>query len=175
MYPPAKAAFVQTRNDTETAFLCNITKFELFLDLAALNRRLGDGLRTANVFAYVVEKNPAAAKLLYHVAERYLLATGRFDACEPFLDPHERMSLATQTFQMMKRAEEERPKSEREIPKLARRFYIRDVGTLIALLVLNHRLEEANKVHKEALIVLDDEEFRTTLNAAMTGHIPHHC
>src|SRR3954454_11350281 len=44
VYPPARAALIRTRDETEAAFRADPSSFKLFHDLAALNRNLGDGL-----------------------------------------------------------------------------------------------------------------------------------
>jgi hypothetical protein len=53
-FEPAFRAFIRTRDETESKFLENSTNFELFHDIAALNRRLDEGKkRTANIFQWV--------------------------------------------------------------------------------------------------------------------------
>jgi hypothetical protein len=172
VYPPARAAFIRTRDETEAAFRDDPPNVELFNDLAALNRELGDGARTAELFVSTARDDHATAKALYRIAEPFLVAAGRFDACGPFLDPPPRLSDAADVFKMMKSMEEAEPAGEHRPPPLARSFYIHDVATLIGLLVLNHRAEEAASAHEQALTVLDDAEFRALLVAAMTGHLP---
>jgi hypothetical protein len=172
IYPPARAAFAQTRDETEAAFRGDSSRFELFHDLAALNEHLGDGERTADLFVRTARDNPAVAKALYRVAEPFLIAVGRYDACGPFLDPPERMQLAADRYEMTRSREEARSGDERAPPPLARSFYTHDVATLVGLLALNHRPEEAKSAQAQALTVLDDEEFRGLLDAAITGHLP---
>src|SRR5258708_6010646 len=47
IYPPAKAAFIRTRDETESAFVDEPSNFALFQCLAALNEYLGDTPCTA--------------------------------------------------------------------------------------------------------------------------------
>jgi hypothetical protein len=171
VYPPARAAFLRTRDDAEAACAAE-PGFEPFHDLAALNGYLGDGRRTADVFAAIARRSPAIAELLYTVAERYLVAAGRFAECGPFLAPEKRMWLAGESYKVMAEYEAGLPDGEDQPPKLARAFYVRDAATLVALLVLNGRTAEASQARVTALAVLDDEEFRTVLAAAMSGHLP---
>lgn len=171
VYPPARAAFVRTRDETEAAFAAE-PSLARFLDLAALNRELGDGLRTADAFAAVARRDRSMAESLYRVAEPFLVATGRYAECNPFLDAPNRLRLARENYQMMNQHEQARPPSDHPPPKLARTFFVHDVGTLFGLLALNHRSNEAAQVREEALAVVDDEEFREVLAAAMSGHLP---
>jgi hypothetical protein len=172
LHPPARAALIRARDETEAAFRREPSSFELFHDLAALNRHLGDGPRTVDLFVSTAHADYAAAERLYRVAEPFLIAVGRYDACGPFLDPPKRMRRAAEAYQMMTRTEEARPADERAPPPLARSFYVHDVATLVGLLFLNRRLEEATEARAQGLTVLDNEEFRALLAAAMSGHLP---
>ena len=173
VYPPAREALVRTRDETAAAFAAEPTRFELFHDLSALNQRLGDELRTADAFARAAEADPEAARRLYHVAEPALIAAGRYDACGPFLDPVRRLALAAEVYRMTKDFEEAEPaEGGPERPKVALLLYAREVATLVALLVLNRRPDEAARARDEALAVADDPGLRTLLDAALTGHLP---
>lgn len=171
-YPPARTAFLRTRDEAEAAVAADPTDFDRFRDLAAMNRSLGDHRRTADVFGRVARENRAAAESHYRVAERSLVATGRYEECGPFLDPPRRLGRARQDYEEMTAFEDGMPPGEHQPPKLARTFYVRDVATLVGLLVLNGRAEEAGRVRDESLSVVDDEAFRSVLYAALTGHLP---
>src|SRR6188508_1708481 len=49
VYPPARGAFIRTRDEAEAAFRRDPSSLELFHDLAFFNERLGDGARTADL------------------------------------------------------------------------------------------------------------------------------
>jgi hypothetical protein len=137
-----------------------------------MNRYLGDGLRTADWFGRVARQDPAAAGRLYHVAEPFLIAAGRYEECGPFLDPPNRLWRARESYKAMNEFEEQRPPGDHQPPRLARAFYVGDVATLVGLLALNRRADEAAWVRAEAMAVVDDGEFRAALDAAITGHLP---
>jgi hypothetical protein len=172
VYPPARAALLRTRDETEAAFGADPSSFDLFHDLAALNGYLGDGARTADLFVEAARNHHALARRLYRVAEPFLIAVGRYDACGPFLDPPNRMWMAAESYQVMRSLEEDRPEGGPQPPKVARRFYMNGVATLVGLLALNQRAGEAGRARAEALTVLDDAEFRALLDAALSGHLP---
>jgi hypothetical protein len=98
LYSPARAAFLRTRDEAEAAFAADPTNFDLFHDLAYMNRYLGDEVRTADEFGRVARQCRAAAKSLYRVAERFLIAAGRYEECGPFLDPPQRLWLAREGY-----------------------------------------------------------------------------
>ena len=125
VYPPARDAFIRTRDETEATFRRDHWNFDLFHDIASLNRQLGEELRTADLFKYVAELDHDAAQRLYHVAERHLIAVGRFHICEPFLDPERRMAIAEEGYRMMQQHEDS-TETDVAIPKHAREHYIRN-------------------------------------------------
>lgn len=171
-YPLARDAFIRTRDEAELAFRNDPSNFDLFHEVASFNDLLGDGIRTADMFAKVAESDRDTALRHYHIAERYLIAVGRFHACGPFLNPQRRMELAAECYRLSEHHEESRSERDISIPKFARNHYIQNVATLVALLVINDRAEEANKAYNDALEVLNDDDFRTIMDAAMTGHLP---
>jgi hypothetical protein len=171
VYPPALTAFVRTRDETEAAFRANSQDFHLFHDLAALNRSLGQGARTADVFISAMQGGQALAQSLYSVAQPYLIAIGRYDVCGRFIDSNQ-IEEAAHCYKIEKDFEDNRPSDDDQPPKTARRFFIEEVATLVGLLVLNQRAEVAHRVREQALAVLDDAEFRTMLRAALCGHLP---
>jgi len=172
VFPPARDAYIQTRDETESALRADWSNFDLFRDVAYLNRHLGDEIRTADLFAYVATRDHATAQRLYHVAERDLIAVGRYRDCGPFLDSPRRIELAAECYRMSRQFEESSPQRKVPIPKLARKQYMQNVATLVALLALNDRKVEAHQTREDAYRVLDDDDFRAIMDAAMTGHLP---
>ena len=173
VYPPARDAFVRTRDEAESAFRFDFTSLGLFQEVASLNSRLGKGLRTADLFEEVAQKDREVAQKLYHVAERHLIAAGRFRACGQFLDPERRLAHAAEGYRLSKQFEESRPVSDVPPPPFARRQFVDDVATLVALLVINDRAADAENVYANALKTLNDDDFCMTMDAAMTGHLPN--
>ena len=172
VYPPARDAFIRTRDETEQTFVKDTSDFDAFHDVASMNHWLGDGIRTADLFETVAAIDQDNAQTLYHIAQPSLIAAGRFHECAPFLEPKERMERAAHCYRISKRHEESRPDRGFAVPKLARTHYIREVATLVALLVLNDRVDDARTAYSDALAIIDDDEFRTIIDAAMSGHLP---
>ncbi|MFO0916226.1 MAG: hypothetical protein U0795_24925 [Pirellulales bacterium] len=172
IYPPARDAFFRTRDETEQAFQSSTSDFELFHDVAAMNDYLNDGVRTADLFASAAGTNQENAQQLYQVAERYLIAAGRFTECGPYLDPKRRTELAARSFRIVQQFEESSPSLGCPAPKLPRTDYLHDMATLVGLLVLNGRVDEARMAYDDALEIVHDDEYRKILDAAMSGHLP---
>jgi len=162
LYPPAETTFTGARENAEQAFLQQPSDEKLFLEAAAFNRAAGNDSRTASLFESVARSNPALVTYVYFKAEPFLVSAGRYELCGPFLQPEKQLFGVTESYRGMMELDE----------GCATLHFMHHVGTLIALLVLNGRTEEANSIRKSSLSVIDDEQCRSELNAAMTGHLP---
>lgn len=171
VYPPAKEAFVKTRNEAEAA-VRQTHQFEPFHDVAAFNRELGENGRTVDLFLEIAEKNFTAAKLLYIVAEQYLIAAKRYRECNPFLETKQRMETAARGYEIESRFIHRRSNRSGPTRPVVSLPTVNHLLSLIALLVLNDRHEEAEEVQIAALKFIDDEHFRESLLEAMAGRFP---
>lgn len=169
VYPPAKVAFLLTRDDTENAFREN-HDFHLFHDLSSMNRDLDEENRTVELFLEAADKDQELGQRLYHLAEPYLISAGLYRECGPFLEFEHRLEMAKGGYQIELQVEER----YRSVPsqRHARIHYVNQVATLVALLVLNERETDARTACETALEVIDDDDFRAILDAAMTGQFP---
>lgn len=170
VYPPALDALQKLRDNAETACRDDRSNREIFLDLSSLNELLGDSVRTANTFETIAAADPEAAKAVYDIVERALIAAGRYEACSPFLDPPARVSVAAANYRGLVEFAASQPGSD--LAAATRFGFTFDVATVIALLVRLGRTEEAAQAKAEGLEVLNDEEFRAELESAMAGEFP---
>ncbi|MEZ6074093.1 MAG: hypothetical protein R3C59_16830 [Planctomycetaceae bacterium] len=171
-YKPAMDAYVRVRDETETSFRIEPASFDLFHDVASLNKHIDAGERTAKLFAEVAATDPDVARRLYHVAESHLIGIGEYKACGPFLETDKRIALAAKCYHMARQYEDSQPERDTPLPRFSRQHFIENVATLAALLVLNDRDTDAQDVYTKSLLVIDDDEFRSTMDAALTGHFP---
>jgi hypothetical protein len=169
-YPPAMEALRRARDDAERAFAASdYASRNYFQDFEAISGELGENGRVSRLFKQVARTDHEGAKRIYHVAEKFLVKEGEYTACAPFLDPRRVEDLAEHYGLGRGRYDGE---LEAEMEEMRRRYFTERVGTLVALLVLNGREGDAKSAYSEALKTLDDAEFRTALDAAMTGHFP---
>ncbi|MDA0832754.1 MAG: hypothetical protein O2955_10060 [Planctomycetota bacterium] len=171
-YPPALEAFVTTRDEAAKKVFEATNSFKSFHELTALNRKLKEFDHTVNVFKKVVESRPDQAKHLYHAAEPALIKSGEFALCGMFLDPIHRLKQASECYSFSQDFEKRRPRGIFPIPDTSRKHFVENITTLVMLLVLNNRKDEAHRVRYFALETLDDEDFRLSLDTAMSGHFP---
>jgi hypothetical protein len=171
-YPPALKAFIKLRDQLEQKCRDNHGDFESFHDVSAFNRYLSDNRRTIDLFMDIAAEYPDNAKLIYHVAERLLVAEGMYQQCAPFLDWEQRIDTFISAYTIGLKHEESWEEWDVSPPKFARQNFETSSATIVALLSLNGRRDEAEQVRDRVLEVLDDAAIRGTLELAMSGQFP---
>jgi hypothetical protein len=171
-YPPAMNAISNLRDEMEQQCRDNHGDYASFRDASALNGYLDDDRRTINLFLDIAKEYPDNAKQIYHVAERLLVADGKYQQCAPFLDYATTIESAISSYKILLDLEESWSGGDSAPPKTARRNFETESATLIALLSLNDRRSEAELVRDRCFEVLDDAVFRYRLDLALSGHFP---
>ena len=123
IFPPALDAMRLARDRAEKAFEQSQYAFEHFHELASMNRVLGEGTRTANIFKRLCEIDLEVAQRVYHVAERFLIEAGDYYACRPFLDHQRRCAFASDSYQLNQQFEESRLEHPIPVPKFAQTLH----------------------------------------------------
>lgn len=171
-FPPAMTELKQVRERAEARFRRSGGDFAAFHDFASLNRHLGEEARTAEAFKLLDRMDSEAARRVYRLAERALLSQSEYGICGKYIEPEVQLAEAVHAYRITRDHEAQRAPTGRRPPPVARRFFVQDVATLIALVVQDDRHQQAQEVFDAAIGELDDEPFRAALYAAMTGHFP---
>ena len=171
-YPPALDAFIKLRDDLEQRCRDNHGDFESFHDVSAFNRYLGEGRRTIDLFMEIAAEYPDNAKRIYHVAEELLVADGMYQQCAPFLEWEQRIDTSISLYKVDLKHEESWNHMDTAPPRFARKHFVTESATLIALLSLNGRQHEAERVRDRCLAVLDDAAFRETVETRIDWTLP---
>lgn len=172
LFPPAFDALVDLRNNLEDECRINQGDYGTFSDIRAINRRFNDNRRTLALFDELVAANPACGESLYRTVEPLLVAEERFADCSPYLHWEQQLESATSCYQFGLLHESRYEGQALQPPKLARKHFQIAISLLTTLLVRNHRRADAASVREKALAVLDDEEFRQSLDASLDGKMP---
>jgi hypothetical protein len=170
-YPPALDALKKTRDEA----LADVQRaqggdvFQPFHDFASINRELGEQSRTARAFVELDRENPAAAATAFHVAQPSLIGAREYGLCGKYLRPDEEWQMAARVYQL---DQDHERRSSPDIPRSADKFFTHRVTTLVALLVVNGRRQDAEAIAQKARLELDDPAFRAAIDAALTGAVP---
>lgn len=177
-YPPALAKLKDIREETRQRLepkQSREIKFEDFHDLASINRELGDFEMTAAAFKLLDEKDPKMAARVYRIAQPALIRTKQYKLCGKYFETEASAKQVVERFNRMKEASK-RVGMAQQLLEHASKQYINDAATLVAILAVNDRLEDA----ADAMAVLKhaegDEAFQkelaTALDDALDGVVP---
>jgi hypothetical protein len=169
-YPPAKVAFLHARDIAERDVRTPEGTAASFHDAVSLNRALGEEDRTVVLFKWLDENDPARAKKALSVAQSSLVNAKEYALCGKYIQPEADYAIFVQAFrQNLKMSQEER---FADMKRFGENKFTADVGTLIALLVLNERHDEAKAIRAKAATEWEAKPFQDTLEEALKGVTP---
>lgn len=169
-HAPAKEALIKARDTAESNVRTNHGDFEAFHDAASLNNILRESYRTVTLFKWIDEHNPGRAKRALSVADHALIVAKEYALCGKYIEPEtDYAGLAKGFRQNLKMSKEERFKNMKDFGE---KKFTSDVGTLVALLVLNDRKSEAKTIRDKAIEEWDDKAFHERLGKALEGELP---
>lgn len=178
VYPPALTELKDLRDRLANRIKSEVDKevsFDDFHEFAAINRELEETERTVDLFKVVVERNPKAAERMFGVSERALIKAKEYTLCGKYLRPDESVSRALEIFNLEAGMNVDAKYANRMKKSRDDRF-VNNSATLVALLVINDRKDEAQKAVEKYKTVKADAEFHkqlaTALESAMTGKLP---
>ncbi len=171
-YQPAMDEFISVRDQAEARCREFCGERDAFEEAAALNRYLATSDRTISLFLQVAHRDKVAAQKMYRTVEPYLIATGLYSECGPFLEIHRTVEINIQIYKFGKENESLYAELFPSAPPSEERIFREKMLTLVALLVLNDRKSDAERVVEKSLSTLNTDEFRSELAVAMTGQFP---
>lgn len=176
MYPPALTSLKSVRDVAGASARAGDDPFHAFNDFAAINRELNEQGRTRDLFVWLDANNPQAARKVFVLAEPALIQGKEYRLCGKYLDPDRSFRRAVELYRMAVEIDvpqdPEDPDYKVEMQRFARDSFANSVGNLVALLVLNDRREDADRIAAEAQKVSDDPKLQDMLSNALKGELP---
>lgn len=160
-YLPAHKKLLSIRDETRRDVLNGPSPRESFNDYRAINEKLGAESKTVELFKEVEALNPATASDLYLTAQDVLLRTGNDKLCAKYLDPENTWPVIKESYVLTVKITEERFGAK--TAGVIRRRFTRETSILVALLSINGRKPEAEKIVEEAFEMLKDDGFKRGL------------
>jgi tetratricopeptide (TPR) repeat protein len=177
-YQPAMAKLMEVRDEARQRVAEEDDPkalFNDFHDLASINRVLGEENLTAEAFREVHQRDPEGAARIFNVAEPALIRAKEYKLCGEYIDTDKSLRRITEHYRRM-REFEERSKQDRPIPKFAEPRFLNEAATLVALLVVNDRQDEAERAVVELKKEKGDAAFHAKLaeelEKALKGTVP---
>ena len=171
-YPPALEALKKTRDDALEEFgrqrQDDDGAFDAFQEFESINQHLGEESLTASTFAELSAKRPEAARRVFHVARSALIRAKAYELCGKYVRPAEDWLNAAQLYQIHRGMKEFGPEHTEYLEK----SFTNEVATLLALLVVNGRRDEAEQIAQKARLEWDNPAFHAALDSALTGEVP---
>jgi hypothetical protein len=191
-YPKAKQALIEIRDHDTQEFAEGRGYFDLFMDVHSLNQYLGEDEATYSLFKRIEQSDPPLAQQCFGVIEDLLVNHGEYDLCLGYIgDPQTAFESIHQSREQMKKWEdqlsarrqeparrfEEMAKTNSlytntpapflpEPPRLADKNFVAQTRQLIEILVGSNRKIDAEKIHDEALAVLNVPELQSAVSDA---------
>lgn len=182
VYPPALAKLKETRDRAAERIKSKIAtrvSFDDFQEFAAINRELGENDKTVEMFKLVDEKNPEEAGLVFGVSKPALIKAKEYKLCGKYLRPERSVDNTLRLFKLDSQMTIDAKFADAvDLLKDSRnRRFIEDAATVVALLVINDRKEEAENAIVRLKTVEADADFHkklaTALNEALKGKLPN--
>jgi len=164
-YPPAKKAMIDMRDRTLQRLQTDANS-QLFQDLVALNRTLGDSPKSIEVFETLAKNNPEKAKSYWFYIKDQLFASKRYDLIKPFLKS------ASMEFEMIRHMYvlEKEMHNSKTMPdsflKLSEKRFVDHSLELINYYLATNDLTSAKEIRTEALHLLADDRLANSIPAS---------
>jgi hypothetical protein len=172
VYPPALAKLRALRDSAARAAMKGDRRRDSFHDFAAINRTLNDDAQTSQLFIDLDRKHDALAEQVFDIAEPALIKAKEYALCGKYLDPDRSFRRTLAFYKLQLRVAGSRRESRDEVRKVAEAIFATETASLVALLVINGRQDEADRIAVKARKECADEGFWRQIERARKGELP---
>jgi tetratricopeptide (TPR) repeat protein len=170
-YPPALEKLESIRDEAARNVREGKGSREAFHDFASINKTLEDESKTKDLFVWLDSNKPAVAKEVFEVAQPALIKAKEYRLCGSYLEADNAFQRILQLYRENKRIAQEREFGKR-LQEFGEKSFSNGTATLVALLVLNERKADAERIAAEAIKEWDDPRFKEQLEKAKKGSVP---
>jgi hypothetical protein len=169
-HPPAMTALKAARDAALRNVLAGAPGFDAFADFAALNRTLGEERLTRDVFVQLDRDGSRLAATAFRTAQPALIKNKDYELCLKYLKPREAFSRAVSIYQLHQKQLAEKRFEPRA--NYADKSFTNTVATIVGLLAVNGRNEEAAQIAGDAKKEWKDAAFHAAVDDALKGNVP---
>lgn len=170
-YPPALAKLQSIRDEAAKQVRAGNGSREAFHDFASINKTLEDDSKTKDLFVWLDSNKPSVAKEVFEMAQPALIKAKEYRLCGGYLEADKAFQRILQLYRENKRMAKEREFGKR-LQELGEKSFSNSAATLVALLALNERKADAERIAAEALTEWDAPKFKEQLEKAKQGSVP---
>jgi hypothetical protein len=161
IYPPAMAALKEMRNNKTKEVLDDNASTKLFADVAALNRTLGEGDKTIELFENIEKEHPDKAKLCWYWIKDALFDAKRYDIIKNYIgNPVNEFTLLKSQYDLLNAVQIEQNKKRPELKVFADNNFAEKSLKLIEFSVAVDDLKSAKEIREKAMTVVTDNRLR---------------
>jgi len=171
VYPLALAKLQAIRDGLQERALKGEDLMSAFADLAAINRTLGEDFRTSEAFRALDALNPKVATMAIVYVKPALVKSKDYDLYLKYTDVKRDYLRMRQHYERNILMVEDK-KIGPNLADFAKKSFRNGSATLVAILAVSDRKQEASDIASLAKKQLDDPEFHKELDAALTGTVP---
>ena len=142
-----------------------------FNEVVAIDKALGEDAATRGLFVWLDANRNEIASQVYDIAQPSLVRAGDYALCGKYLEPQKALQGILDQYRVVMQLATVSDRT-REEQAFARKTLANKTGLLVALLVQNHRKDEANDIAAQAVKEWDDPDFRQQLIEALSGQMP---
>jgi hypothetical protein len=166
VYPPAMKSLVEIRDAKTLKIVSNEGAPELFSEVQAINRTIGENAKTVSLFESVYLRNPDEAKTYWRYAKEDLFAAKRYDLIGKFIgNPMREYSVLVENLDRDIAMSKTMEKNEALLKAYAENAFVEKSIQLIQFAIASDDLKTAKAIQQAALKMVVD--YR--LNNAIPG------
>jgi len=176
VYPPALVKLEAVRDAAAARVREERDPRSAFHDFASINRELKEQQQTTDLFVWLDSERPDVAREVFEIAEPALVEAKKYSLCGKYLDPDRSFDLMVDVYRTNKRLASDPNSGVASAAKVfddyADKSFSNGVATLVALLVLNDRKTDADRIAGNALKESSNPELKTMVGKAIQGELP---
>jgi RNA polymerase sigma factor (sigma-70 family) len=173
-YPPAMKKLKSMRNEAEKTIHQKDVDLKTgtmgFSEFSAINRALKENEKTVEDFIWLDSHNPALAKGAFPFADSDLIKAKEYKVYGRYIDPDRSYAQMLHLYKISSKALQSSPVPQaKELPQ---KSFANHAATLVALLAVNDRKADADRIAAEAAKEWNDPAFLSELESARNGVVP---
>ena len=169
-YPPALKKLKAIRSDAikrlQKHDSDNDAITTAFITAISINNALNEKGKNVELFKELDANHPAAAKNAYPVAENDLIQAKEYAICGHYMDPDRTYTRIIRLYNMNKDS------TSAQLQDFAVKSFSNETARLVAVLAINNRNDDAQRISDQASKELTTPEFAALLASARNGTVP---
>ncbi len=173
-YPPAMDKVKSIRDTAEKTIRQKDVSLqagtEAFCQFVSINYHLKGDKKTTEAFLWLDSNNPNLAKKVFPMVEQILVKSQEYKVYGRYIDPDRSYQETLQSYLSTRKAMQS--VTNKEMQEFPLKNFSNRAATLVAMLAINDRKEDADRIAGKAAKEWNDPAFLTQLNEAKSGVVP---